>query len=588
MIHLTSKTDLEIFHQITDSLNFFPIEEQLSFINELLFLWEQGEEKVEILFKVLSKDAGYPRLGIVGVVAPDWPGLSQSAIGTIHEKGWNIFRLNGYSFSVKNHKLGVILIAILLEGRSEEEEFLSQKEEIISNIKSVSSGVSSKTSLLSEEAKKLRIYSQVIEEIERIYKEDDIDNLVGKDGEALKFFVARSREYIGERKVEDIAKIIINNYNLVKGVREKKEPQVIIENLWTQKGDFTGITIAWYSREIFLEDCLRALDVSVPNYVIKHHKEFTTPDNITVIRIEIVDEDGKPYSQNDMDIIKNNLLKTLTNKRLRVRETQIRVGGFEHYARAIIPLLIKEAKETKKTQVFLSVVNASEFRIDFKIILAIYCPMKDSYGYRCIPYLESIGGIKVYATNPPKQYGDVQVGIFDMSVDMMQFPSIEELYRSIKKGLKEAIGDYRDFDEGMREIDSVKFHEIRKLIPEIGERELREIYFNIEDFYRMNSPANEIAELIRYIYEILQREEEFTIEDKMISVGKSRLSLIGLICDPAWKPIDKIFTALKDYEISLIRFERKGKVKIVVEIKKNVKPIEKEEIKKLEENLKTL
>lgn len=576
----------EITEEIKASLNFFPTEEQISLINELLI--HRRDDRTTITFKILYEDQNYPHIGIVGVAAPDWPGLSQSAIGTIHEKGWNIFRLNGYTLTHENEKIGVIILAVLLENKEEEEKFLTQKEEIISNIKRVSTGVSSKTSLLSEEARKLRIYSQVIEEIEKIYREEDIDNIVGGNGEAVKFFVARSREYIEERKIEDIARIIINNYKLVKDVREKKEPQTIIENLWTKKGDFTGITIAWYARDIFLEDCLKALDISVPGYIIKHHKEFTTPDNITVIRIEIVDEDGNPYKQEDINTIKRNLLSTISKKRLRTQEFLTKIGGFEHYARAIIPFLMKEAKETKKSQVFLSVVNASEFRIDFKIILAIYCPQKDSPGYRCIPYLESIGGLKVYATNPPKQYGDVQVGIFDMSVDLMQFASVDDLYKRIKKGLRDAIGDYRDFDEGMREIDSIKFHDVRKLIPEIEERELREIYFNIEDFYRMNSPVGEIAELVKFIYEILHRDEDFLVESRAIPVGNTILPVLGIICDPLWKPIEKIFNLLKDYAISLTRFEKKGKVKIVVEVRKNGLPVGKDELKKLEEELKIL
>lgn len=576
----------EIIEELGNSLAFFHADEQIPLINELLGLL--GRERTSIIFKIVYESQNFPHVGVVGVAAPDWPGLSQSAIGTIHEKGWNLFRLNGYSLTYKNEKVGVIILAVLLENKEEEEKFLSQKEEIISNIKKVSTGVSSKTSLLSEEARKLRIYSQVVEEIEKIHKEEDVDNIVGVDGEAFKFFVARSREYIEERKIEDIARIIINNYKVAKGVREKNDPQVIIENLWTKKGDFTGITIAWHARDIFLEDCLRALEVSVPGYTIKHHKEFTTPDNITVIRIEIVDEDGNPYKQEDNETIKRNLLSTISKKRLRTQEFQIKIGGFEHYARAIIPFLIKEAKETRKSQVFLSVVNASEFRIDFKIILAIYCPQKESYGYRCIPYLESIGGLKVYATNPPKKYGDVQVGIFDMSVDLMQFASVDDLYKRIKKGLKDAIGDYRDFDEGMREIDSIKFHELRKLVLEIEERELREIYFNIEDFYRMNLPTEEIAELVKFIYDILHREAEFLIESRTITLRKTFLSVLGIISDPSWRPMEKIFNVLKDYEISVIRFERKGKVKIVVEIKKSGVPVEKDELKKLEEDLKIL
>lgn len=576
----------EIIEELGNSLAFFHADEHIPLINELLSLLER--ERTSIIFKIVYESQNFPHVGVVGVAAPDWPGLSQSAIGTIHEKGWNLFRVNGYSLTYKNEKVGVIILAVLLESKEEEEKFLSQKEEIISNIKKVSTGVSSKTSLLSEEARKLRIYSQVVEEIEKIHKEEDVDNIVGVDGEAFKFFVARSREYIEERKIEDIARIIINNYKVAKGVREKNDPQVIIENLWTKKGDFTGITIAWHARNIFVEDCLRALDVSVPGYTIKHHKEFTTPDNITVIRIEIVDEDGNPYKQEDIETIKRNLLSTISKRRLRTQEFQIKIGGFEHYARAIIPFLIKEAKETRKSQVFLSVVNASEFRIDFKIILAIYCPQKESYGYRCIPYLESIGGLKVYATNPPKKYGDVQVGIFDMSVDLMQFASVDDLYKRIKKGLKDAIGDYRDFDEGMREIDSIKFHELRKLVLEIEERELREIYFNIEDFYRMNLPTEEIAELVKFIYDILHREAEFLIESRTITLRKTFLSVLGIISDPSWRPMEKIFNVLKDYEISVIRFERKGKVKIVVEIKKSGVPVEKDELKKLEEDLKIL
>ena len=102
----------EIIEELRNSLSFFHIDEQIPLIKELLDLWEG--EKASIVFKIVYEDRDFPHVGVVAVAAPDWPGLSQSAIGTIHEKGWNLFRLNGYSLTYKNAKVGIIILGCLL------------------------------------------------------------------------------------------------------------------------------------------------------------------------------------------------------------------------------------------------------------------------------------------------------------------------------------------------------------------------------------------------------------------------------------------------------------------------------------------
>ncbi|MEW6455843.1 MAG: hypothetical protein AB1410_03895 [Acidobacteriota bacterium] len=597
-VHLSESKISEYLKGIENTQQYFPFERQQSLVINLLLEWEKRKnEKILIITDEFHKESPFPSSVAIGILSSDWPGLSDTSIGIFHEKGWNIYFVKGISLVHSGEKLGLVLISLLFNAREEREKFLKEKEEILLDIKKASVGEISKTFLLSEETKKIKLYSEVIEQIQKVYKGKKLEGIIGFDGEAPKFFSARSREYIEERKIEDISYIIIRNFEMVEKVRETSELQIDIKNLWTKKGEFTGISIVWFVGNLFIEDCIRAINLVVPGFVIKYNKEFSTTDGITVLRLEIVDSDGNPLAQDIIEKIRVNLVSVILGRKYNKADLIKSVGGFEHYARAIIPFLIKEAHETKKTQVFLSVVNSSEFYIDFKILMAIYCPVKsDVIEYRCVRSLDSIEGFDVSSANPPRFYGDVELDIFDLRANLLEFSDVEEIYRKIKEKIKESVGEYRDFDEGMREMDMLKFKNVREIFKSYDEKEIRELYYSLEDFFRISASINEIKTLIEFEIEFLQKSlrnpEDIVIEAKNLywedGDSKYGLSIIGVSSTPKHRIVDELFEILKNYQITFSRFNRGKKSFFIFEIKKNGRKLEEDELRLLAEKISSL
>ena len=224
---------------------YFPISEQRTLIIKLLIEWESRRDEKII---TITSEACHIRGGLCvttfGVLSVDWPGLADTCIGIIHEMGWNIYFVKGISMVRQKENLGIILIGIRTDTEDSHDQIVNQKEIILKKIHQAAVGTRAKTYLLSEEIRKLEIYSQVIAHIEKHYHGDDLESIIGMNGEAVKYFAARSRDYIENRMVEDIAAQIMRNYSYIKKSHETgSDLQLIIHNFRTKKeGIFTGIS----------------------------------------------------------------------------------------------------------------------------------------------------------------------------------------------------------------------------------------------------------------------------------------------------------------------------------------------------------
>ncbi len=556
----------------------FPRDKERRLFYRLLEGWRRKRKPILVKFYIPRKKE-FPLAVAIGVLGEDWPGLSDAVTGAVHERGWNIYYEAGYQVQRGKKNLGIMIVSIRIENERDLIKFRSQMEGLSLMLEKISIGSFAKKLLLATEVKRIEIYTRTIEKIKELVKDrKTLSALICPGGEATKFFASRSRAYIEERKVEDIAKIIIKNHELMKRVRETGGSiQVWVENLKTLKEDLTGITVAAYERDLSLRDVLDALSRVVPGFRMKFNKEFTTSDGIVVIRLEISDPRGKSYPSDIHPEIEEYIKRIQIMRRTERMRWIESIGGFEHYMRAIIPFLVKEFTRTGIPQVFISLVASTEFFLDYKIIV-VADKNKELEGV--LKGITRTSGIKVLSVRPPKIFGNAAVHLFDTRVDLDYFRDVGEVYSKLLEILEKGIGRFRDFDRGMREMDVDKLMKLRERFRDMDEFLLRELYYSIEDFYRVSAPEDELATLIELGRECLSRFKGKTV----LKVKHTSLSSLVAIATP-WDPalLSRVLDLGREYEMTLSRYERENLVLLLLRISKNGKPVKgiEKEIKKL-------
>ena len=185
-----------------------------------------------------------------------------------------------------------------------------------------------------------------------------------------------------------------------------------------------------------MENFLKTLDFIVPGHIIKHHKSFVSREKILVYRIEIVDSHIQPLNPDAIKSIEISLAKLISTS---VNEVfcQIKsVGGYEHYARAIIPFLMEELKITGISQVFMSVEKKTEFMMQLKLII-VSLPGKKANLNKLIGSLENHQGIEILSVIPPRLYQkQIEVNIMNLKINLAEFISIAAIFQTIKNILK--------------------------------------------------------------------------------------------------------------------------------------------------------
>ncbi len=536
--------------------SFFPVEEEEKLVKKLISEWHKDKKRIHIYHEEPPEKPIYPLCAPIGVIAGDWPGFSEAVLGTIHEKGWNLNNISGLSEEVEGSKLGIIIVVIKIENEIALKKFLLDKKEIIKNIRITSIGSLAKRLLLSIESRRLEIYSQVVYIIGKTTKKGYLKALLVPEGEVFKFFASRSKAYISERSPKDLALQIINNYRIQKDVLNSKgEIQVYIKNIKTTKENLTGISVGTYEKDMLLKGILDSISFVLPYMKILYNKEFTTQEGVLVARIEISDEEGNSYPPSVHERIKSVLKRQQRKARSESGKVLLETkGGFEHYLRAIIPHLITEFKNCRVPQVFFSVMDSSEFFLLLKIIMVSDKKDKVKKVTRILEGFDRVDGLSLLSTHPPKIHGNAIVNIFDVRGELDKYESSMDLYDETKGIIKQAVGEFRDFDEGLRKTDTFKLKSVLESLPASPEKEVKLIYYALEDFWRLSASTSDIAKAIELTYNILLKHKgDEIIADYIELVGGTAI----VIASPKNKSvIGKIFNIYKGCEITLSRIER--------------------------------
>ncbi|MCK4421959.1 hypothetical protein KAW18_15690 [candidate division WOR-3 bacterium] len=562
---------------------FFPIEREKKLVEKLVDEWKIDREDIHIYVEDIPKSQTFPLFLELGVIAGDWPGFSEAVLGTFHEKGWNIHYISGSVIDMDGTQLGIIIAVIKLENKIILDKFILDEKEIVKDIRSISIGSLAKRLLISIESKRLEIYSRVVDVIEKKAPNKLLNDLIGPEGEAFKFFASRSKAYIEERTPECLAEQIIINCEIQKDVLESKgEIQLYIENLKTSKENLTGMTIGVFEKDMCLKEILDSISYVLPDVRVVYNKEFTNQDGVLVARIEISDSEKNAYPPSYHERIKRVFKRIHSRVRSETGRLIETTGGFEHYLRAIIPFLISEFKSSGIPQAFLSVIQSSEFFLEFKII--VVCNRERSIS-RIPNGFDNTEGLTLLGTHPPKVYGDVVVNVFDVRGESDQFDCRSDIYDAAKEIIRGAIGDFRDFDEGMRQGDIQKLNSVIENLPALPEKIVKPIYYSLEDFWRMSASIDDIVKVIQLACGIFKKWKKGEIIADCVDLMNGTAIVIASPKDKTL--VGKVMKTLSGCEITLSRIERPASNVLLAFVSVDRNPIPEDKITKFLSQIKS-
>ena len=281
-------------------------EEEVNLISKLLER-KQAENKDVVIHFVAGDTTSYPRVDRLVVLAPDWPGVLEGCTSCIHRLGLNLQYVKAGSFSWNDAQLAVFFLDIEIKNEEEATLFDQSRAAMFRTLEFLAIGGKAKRDLLFEGMVKLQFFEATLNELSK---------MLGKNippeirEEAALFFHSRSEAYIRERKVKDLARLILTNYEFIKKVRETGFPQVKVEHIETTREKLTGISIAAFDRDLSMQDVLSSIAEVVPDYTIRYEKKFITDDGIAVYRLELA-------GFLDIDKLKQSIYQALLKKRLR-------------------------------------------------------------------------------------------------------------------------------------------------------------------------------------------------------------------------------------------------------------------------------
>lgn len=475
----------------------------------------------------------------IDIITKDWAGLVDVVAGVIHKRGFNIKFLKG---EVIDKDLASLLIKIEFKNEEEKEKFLNQLEEMKKKIEMILEYDPGMIHILRSGIVKIEKFKETLNIIFEEIKNMGIEEKENILKEAEYFFSSRSWSYIDERTPKDLARQILINYEFQKKVKEKNDIMIKIENLKTAREELTCITVAWWDRFLYLDFLLDILREILPNFKRKFDKQFTTPDGVTVIRLEITDENEKFISP-DKHVFIENYIKTNLKKFGAPTLEKVRISP-EMIGRAILPRLFEETKKTSLPHVYFLLSGTTREYFYVKVIFIVK-ETKEHYIKKLLYFIKKSENISVLSIKPPTKSNGFEANIVDLRISRKNIFFYEEIYKEMKKIFKEVLGEYRDFDEGMRQIEIKNLNEIIKTLSstDMGTNNIKRFFYNLDEFYRTSTSPQEIANSLKFMWDTLKASIS---QGGNFVVNKKHLERSFILCI-AGKGADKFFESLIEH-----------------------------------------
>jgi len=585
-IRISAKNITDKLTKIVGSQEIFPLAQQQALMIQLLHNFEKSKRKEVTLIEELGETT-FPVTMVLGVVAEDWPGMSNAILGIVHHKERNVLFMKGFTVEVDESKVGIVILCFQLRTPEERGDFDRHKKQMLSKIREASHGSSGKCAFLEDEAAKFDIYNDILKRFMSLYSNSSLIKIIEESGEIIKFISSRSREYLEDRDIKHLAELIINNYIYQNMIRSGVASEVIkIKNFKTKTRELTGITFlcreGWFS----VEDFLMTLNHLVPDHIIKHHKSFVTLDGILVYRMEIVDRHEKPLNSAGIKSIEKSMEKMVAIAHGKKFSKLKAIGGFEHYARAIIPFLTQELQKTKMTQVFIDVARRSEYLIHIKLVIVCFKAGRKKRIHELSSKVCLIPGVNIGSVIPTKVHGRVEINILKLKINLSEFSSVKEIYRSLKNTIRRIYGDFRDFDEGFRDIYISRLNQLVDQMKSTNAALIREIFFSIDELYKIEVSIHLMSELIRLCskaVDISKKKPGAKVIFKYKCLLEEKRTIVVVSYEMQKRLMSKLIKELKDVDAYFTRIEWNQRSYLLMVLSKDNKVVEKSFISYLKE-----
>ncbi len=523
---------------------------------------EKSKKRVDIFFPE-SSPTKFPFVYIFGILTLDWPGMLEGATSAITETGWNMEYIKGITLLHNSSKIALNAIGIFIENKEAISRFQKDKASLRNKLNKLTSGKWEERELFIGQTKKVELYEEVMAILKKIHKGKIEVPLVR---EALKFFMAESDEYLQNREMETIARLISTNYKFKNRIRKSGgRPQIKVKTLKTTKGEFTGISMVCYDRNFSLSLVLSAIGEVVSQYNIKYNREFTTYDGITVYRVEI-------EGIHNPELIEKSLRNRIFSRRFEKFTFMESMGGFEHYARAIIPFLVKEYNTSEIPQVYISPGFTTEHNILFKIIIVTGTEKKSIS--ELATKLDKTSGLSLLDYKTPTLYGKTIVNTMDIKADIKTFKGPEEIYSIIAENIESIIGKFRDFDKGMRIQDIKKFELVKEKLKNYASELVKEFFYGLEDFYRASAPLDEIAQIINIGIRSLKQAPKIITKQR-----DNKATFLAIASNKGIFP--EIFPLFSPYEPMISKVQIGERIVILTKLHKSGNSLSNQELKSI-------
>ncbi len=516
-------------------------------------------------------------LSLVAVSARDWAGLASIVIGELHHLGWNLDFVDGFAREAPEGRRGVIIAGVRASDPETRAAFLRDGGKLENLLKKLAVGREGTISLLSRAAERIEVYEAIREELELLYRGGIPREISGAKGELVLFISARSDQYLSERKPGDLAWMVKTNNDLIRRVRRSRGRAAFkVKNLRTVAEHLTGINLVAYERDVSFQNLLTALSYAWPGSTVRHQRRYTTPDGILSVRVEMSGPSGLPASRNEVSCITATLNSLLVSNRLERLVRIHRYGGRENYARALIPLLMKECRETGINQAYLAMETTETFAAKLKLLLVSTGGSDPrEHDNRVLTMVDGINektGLSVTSFKSPSNYGDIWVDVLDITVQRSEFLDMEEAYLAIKSGIREAYGRFRDFDQGMRQNDVKQLEVVKGILRDIPDGLVTDFYYRLEDFLRASVSSEELAEHIRLAFgtisRILQESSRFEKPawTDIQSGGRGEATVICCGRKGEMHGFRSLLDVVRDYKVTASMIEWSGATAILLRL----------------------
>jgi len=546
-------------------------EEDLKRREEFLERLEKGEDRVIVLFDIVYQEPA--DIARIYIGAYDWPGLGETVTGLVHERGYNIGFIYGVVSTDLKYAFITIKIPISHQNLNEATEVIYG---ICQEIKNLTYEVDQiKTRLITTGIEKLEILEETKNALREISFPEEFEDITRPGGELERFVFSRSLAYLRERDPKTRAEIILTAYRFIKKLREVGMGLMVhIKNIKTEREELTGLTVGGFEKDISIDMVFDEIKSLFPNFRRKFDKEFITSDGICIIRIEFT-VDNRPLTYDEIKMLEQHLKNSLRQAKFRP-PLNIKFGG-EIFGRALVPKMADEVTQTGIPQVAIIPVEQDKNTVTFRICIVT----KDNKFFESLTtnFAKSDGFILVTYRQPSK-IRDVYVTFLTVRALASFFKSDIELYEKLKEILRESIGNFRDFDEGLRTIDREKlelvYEKTRKL--GISDELVKTFYFAIDDFIRTAISPEKIVDAIAFAETSIKKHLEDTSLKLFTQEDKDRILLL-LVYEPEERIFDRVFPLVEELNPLLVRFEIYGIMNTLMEFnKKDLKGVDFEEI----------